>query len=70
MADSVKLLKTLTDINGISGYEYNVKSKMREYLEPVSDEIVEDNLGGIFGKKMGDFRGKGGILGVQMSDFG
>ncbi|MBF0748736.1 M42 family metallopeptidase [Mammaliicoccus lentus] len=51
MADSVKLLKTLTDINGISGYEYNVKSKMREYLEPVSDEIVEDNLGGIFGKK-------------------
>ena len=51
VADSVKLLKTLTDINGISGFEYNVKSKMKEYLEPVSDEIIEDNLGGIFGKK-------------------
>ena len=24
---------------------------MKEYLEPVSDEIIEDNLGGIFGKK-------------------
>lgn len=52
MADSVKLLKTLTDINGISGFEYNVKAKMKEYLEPVSDEIIEDNLGGILGKRM------------------
>ena len=24
---------------------------MKEYLEPVSDEIIEDGLGGIFGKK-------------------
>jgi len=24
---------------------------MRDYLTPISDEIVEDNLGGIFGKK-------------------
>lgn len=29
----------------------NVKAKMKEYLEPVSDEIIEDGLGGIFGKK-------------------
>ena len=28
-----------------------VKSTMKAYLTPVSDEIVEDNLGGIFGKK-------------------
>lgn len=51
MTDSVKLLKTLTDVNGISGFEYNVKSEMRKLLQPVSDEIIEDNLGGIFGKK-------------------
>ena len=28
-----------------------VKETMREYLNPVSDELIEDNLGGIFGKK-------------------
>lgn len=51
MNNSVKLLKSLTDVNGIAGHEMEVKSLMREYLTPVSDEIVEDNLGGIFGKK-------------------
>ena len=35
----------------LPGYERNVKAKMKEYLEPVSDEIIEDGLGGIFGKK-------------------
>jgi putative aminopeptidase FrvX len=35
-------LKSLTDVNGIAGYERNVKAKMKEYLEPVSDEIIED----------------------------
>lgn len=28
-----------------------VKEAMRNYIEPVSDQIIEDNLGGIFGKK-------------------
>src|SRR5699024_3423004 len=51
MDNSVKLLKTLTDVDGIAGHEKAVKTLMRDYLTPVSDEIVEDNLGGIFGKK-------------------
>lgn len=51
MKESIKLLKTLTDVNGIAGYEHQVKAKMREYLEPISDDIIEDGLGGIFGKK-------------------
>ena len=50
MKESIELLKSLTDVNGIAGYERNVKAKMKEYLEPVSDEIIEDGLGGIFGK--------------------
>ena len=29
-----------------------VKSLMKDYLTPVSDDIVEDQLGGIFGKRM------------------
>lgn len=51
MKESIELLKSLTDVNGIAGYEHQVKEKMREYLELVSDEIIEDGLGGIFGKK-------------------
>ena len=50
MKESIELLKSLTDVNGIAGYERNVKAKMKECLEPVSDEIIEDGLGGIFGK--------------------
>ena len=45
-----RITKTLTDVNGIAGYEYQVKEKMRDYLTPISDEIIEDGLGGIFGK--------------------
>ena len=52
MSDSKELLKSLTDVNGIAGHEKNVKSLMKDYLTPVSDEIVEDNLGGIFGKSV------------------
>ncbi|MEB7462590.1 M42 family metallopeptidase [Staphylococcus succinus] len=51
MNKSVKLLKSLTNVDGIAGHEMDVKALMHDYLEPVSDEIVEDNLGGIFGKK-------------------
>lgn len=51
MPESKALLKSLTDVNGISGHEMQVKSLMKDYLTPVSDEIVEDRLGGIFGKK-------------------
>ena len=32
MKESIELLKTLTDVNGIAGYEYQVKEKMRNYL--------------------------------------
>ena len=28
MKESIELLKTLTDVNGIAGYEYQVKEKM------------------------------------------
>lgn len=52
MNQSVKLLKHLTDVNGIAGYEMQVKEAMRNYIEPVSDQIIEDNLGGILERKM------------------
>lgn len=50
MTESIQLLKELTAANGIAGREMQVKSIMKHYLSPISDAIVEDNLGGIFGK--------------------
>lgn len=41
MNQSVKLLKHLTDVNGIAGYEMQVKEAMRNYIEPVGDQIVK-----------------------------
>lgn len=51
MNNSIKSLESLTNVDGIAGHEKAVKTLMRDYLTPVSDEIIEDNLGGIFGKK-------------------
>ncbi|MBI5974325.1 M42 family metallopeptidase [Staphylococcus canis] len=51
MKDTKQLLKQLTDIDGIAGHEYDIKKEMKSLLEPNSDEMVYDNLGGVFGKK-------------------
>ncbi|WP_390564253.1 M42 family metallopeptidase, partial [Staphylococcus pseudintermedius] len=51
MKDTKALLQQLTDLNGIAGHEYNIKKVMNDLLEPNSDEMIYDNLGGVFGKK-------------------
>lgn len=52
--DSVlKMYEELTCAPGISGYEEPVRKVMRQYLEPVSDEIITDNLGSVAGVKVG-----------------
>ncbi|QLK86739.1 M42 family metallopeptidase [Staphylococcus sp. 17KM0847] len=51
MKKTETLLKSLTDLDGIAGHEYDVKATMTELLKPNSDEMIYDNLGGVFGKK-------------------
>lgn len=51
------LFKTLTELPGAPGNEYAVRAFMRNELTKYSDEIVQDNLGGIFGLKKGDENG-------------
>ena len=70
MSDSKELLKSLTDVNGIAGHEKNVKSLMKDYLTPVSDEIVEDNLGGIFGKKRAQNGSKSLMISGHLDEIG
>lgn len=51
---TLKLFKTLTELNGAPGNEHSVRSFMKEQLSAYSDEIVQDNLGSIFGVKKGN----------------
>lgn len=51
MMEQLKLFKALTDCNAVSGYERPMTQLMEHYLAPISDEIVKDNTGSIFGKK-------------------
>ena len=47
--ETLQLFKTLTELPGAPGNERAVRNFMRSELEKYSDEIVQDNLGGIFG---------------------
>lgn len=47
--ETLKLFKTLTELPGAPGNEHAVRAFMRQELEKYADEIVQDNLGGIFG---------------------
>lgn len=48
---TLQRMKTLTELHGAPGFEDLVRSYMREELEQLSDEIIQDGLGGIFAVK-------------------
>lgn len=48
------LFKTLTELQGAPGNEHLVRNFMKGELEKYSDEIIQDNLGGVFGVKNGN----------------
>ncbi|MCD6250463.1 MAG: M42 family metallopeptidase [candidate division Zixibacteria bacterium] len=47
------LLKELTEANGVSGYEDEIRRLMARELEPLSDEIKYDKMGSIMGVMKG-----------------
>jgi putative aminopeptidase FrvX len=53
MDELERLIKDLSEADGLPGFEREVRAKMRDYLAPLSEEIVKDRLGGILGKKTG-----------------
>ncbi len=46
-----KLIKALSDLRGISGFEYGISDKIKEYFVPYADEIKTDNLDNIIAVK-------------------
>lgn len=51
--ERLKLIKEITEVDGISGHERNASRVMKKYLEGNVDEITYDNIGSIIGKKVG-----------------
>ncbi|MBM7554921.1 M42 family metallopeptidase [Thalassobacillus pellis] len=52
--ETQQLFKSLTEIQGAPGNEHLIRRIMRGELEKYSDEIIQDNLGGIFGVRNGE----------------
>src|SRR5690625_4031902 len=55
--ETVTMLKDLTDARGIPGSEKEPREVMDRYIRPYADEIVQDNLGSLIAKKVGDENG-------------
>ncbi|MGR3741714.1 glutamyl aminopeptidase [Companilactobacillus sp. DQM5] len=44
-------IKELTELQGTSGFEHEIRDYMRKSITPLVDEVSQDGLGGIFGIK-------------------
>ncbi|HLR14981.1 MAG TPA: peptidase M28, partial [Bacillota bacterium] len=51
--ETLDMFKTLTELQGAPSNEHRVREYMKQELSKYSDEIVQDNLGGVFGLKKG-----------------
>jgi putative aminopeptidase FrvX len=67
---TLKLFQTLTELPGAPGNEHLVRKFMREQLSLYTDEIVQDNLGSIFGVKRGEEAGPTVMVAGHMDEVG
>lgn len=51
--ETLALFKQLTELQGAPGNEHAVRHFMKQELEKYADEVIQDNLGGVFGVKKG-----------------
>jgi len=49
--ETLEMFRTLTELPGAPGDEGKVRAFMKQELSKYSDEIIQDNLGGVFGVK-------------------
>src|SRR5690625_6433310 len=64
-------MKTLTELHGAPGFENLVREYLRKELEPLSDEIITDGLGGIFAvKKSGNENAPKVMIAAHMDEVG
>ncbi|WP_174614080.1 M42 family metallopeptidase [Virgibacillus ihumii] len=52
--ETMDMFRTLTELQGAPGNEQPVRRFMKHELEKYSDELIQDNLGGVFGVRKGE----------------
>jgi len=67
---TLELFRTLTELPGAPGFEQDVRKFVREQLTPLSEEIVTDRIGSIFGVKRGDPNGPVVMVAGHMDEVG
>lgn len=68
--DTLKMLKDLTDANGIAGNERAAREVMKKYIAPFADEMESDNLGSLIAKKVGDANGPKIMIAGHLDEVG
>jgi putative aminopeptidase FrvX len=70
MADLQKMIGDLSNADGVPGFEKEIREQMRGYLAPVSEEILQDRIGSIIGKKTGEANGPRILLAGHLDEVG
>jgi putative aminopeptidase FrvX len=65
-----KIYQDLVNLPGIPGQEKYVRDYMRKFIEPIAEEIVQDNLGSIFGVINKDIDGPTVMIAGHMDEVG
>ncbi|WP_203246618.1 M42 family metallopeptidase [Sporosarcina beigongshangi] len=68
--ETIEMFKTLTELPGAPGNEHAVRKYMRSELGKYSDELIQDNLGGIFGVRKGPKDGPRIMVAGHMDEVG
>ncbi|WP_422122873.1 M42 family metallopeptidase [Planococcus sp. X10-3] len=69
-SETRELFKTLTELPGAPANEHAVRKFMKQELGKVSDELIQDNLGSIFGVKHGEGDGPRIMVAGHMDEVG
>lgn len=66
----VEILEKLSNAFGVAGREEEVRSLMKKFLKPYTDEVVEDKLGNVIGIKKGKKNAPKVMLASHMDEIG
>lgn len=70
--NTTELLKQLTEIPGVSGYERAIRERVIEAMDPLVDEVYTDALGNVLARKQGSGTNAPGriMLAAHMDEIG
>ncbi|AQQ52775.1 M42 family metallopeptidase [Planococcus lenghuensis] len=68
--ETLDLFKTLTELPGAPGNEHAVRTFMKMHLSKYADEVIQDNLGSVFGVKTGQEDGPRIMVAGHMDEVG